>query len=245
MTEQAFTPALGRFAPTRFYDPVVTLTRERLWRALTVMHVAPRPENVIVDAGCGTGSTALLLNRTEPRAPAGQRRAQLAAGQAAQPLRGHAHPRGQLRHRDRPVRQRVHRREQPGVELVRRPRAGEADIAEEDTQVGRRRHPMPHHGRHHQRHGAVTEPGGVHHGGLTRDGDDDLESGVAVKAAVPRRPLIERLAVTDVETRRHSRRGEGARCGVHQTVMSSFAFEPAATGCVARHRRVVVWKVSR
>jgi ubiquinone/menaquinone biosynthesis C-methylase UbiE len=68
MTEQAFTPALGRFAPTRFYDPVVTLTRERLWRALTVMHVAPRPEDVIVDVGCGTGSTALLLNRTEPRA---------------------------------------------------------------------------------------------------------------------------------------------------------------------------------
>ncbi len=68
MTEQAFTPALGRFAPTRFYDPVVALTRERLWRALTVMHVAPRPEDVIVDVGCGTGSTALLLNRTEPRA---------------------------------------------------------------------------------------------------------------------------------------------------------------------------------
>ncbi|MBE3013499.1 class I SAM-dependent methyltransferase [Microbispora sp. NEAU-D428] len=68
MTEQAFTPALGRFAPTRFYDPVVTLTRELLWRALTVMHVAPRPEDLIVDVGCGTGFTALLLNRTEPRA---------------------------------------------------------------------------------------------------------------------------------------------------------------------------------
>lgn len=68
MTERAFTPALGRFASTRFYDPVITLTRERLWRALTVMHVAPRPEDVIVDVGCGTGSTALLLNRTEPRA---------------------------------------------------------------------------------------------------------------------------------------------------------------------------------
>jgi hypothetical protein len=27
MSEQAFTPAIGRFAPTRFYDPVVTLTR--------------------------------------------------------------------------------------------------------------------------------------------------------------------------------------------------------------------------
>lgn len=68
MTRQAFTPALGRFAPTRFYDPVVMLTRERLWRALTVMHAAPRPYEVIVDVGCGTGSTALLLHRIEPRA---------------------------------------------------------------------------------------------------------------------------------------------------------------------------------
>ncbi|MEV5750150.1 class I SAM-dependent methyltransferase [Actinoallomurus sp. NPDC052308] len=68
MTEQTFTPALGRFAPTRLYDPVVALTRERLWRALAVMHVAPRPDELIVDVGCGTGSTALLLNRTEPRA---------------------------------------------------------------------------------------------------------------------------------------------------------------------------------
>ncbi|MET7465632.1 class I SAM-dependent methyltransferase [Nonomuraea sp. NPDC005501] len=68
MSEQTFTPALGRFASTRFYDPVVVLTRERLWRALAVMHVAPRPDDVIVDVGCGTGSTALLLHRTEPRA---------------------------------------------------------------------------------------------------------------------------------------------------------------------------------
>jgi ubiquinone/menaquinone biosynthesis C-methylase UbiE len=68
MTEQTFTPALGRFAPARFYDAVVALTRERLWRALAVMHVAPRPEDVIVDVGCGTGSTALLINRTEPQA---------------------------------------------------------------------------------------------------------------------------------------------------------------------------------
>lgn len=60
MTE-TFTPALGRFAPTRFYDPVVALTRERLWRAMTAMHVAPGPDDVIVDVGCGTGSLALLL----------------------------------------------------------------------------------------------------------------------------------------------------------------------------------------
>jgi hypothetical protein len=31
---------MGRFAPTPFYDPVVALTRERLWRALAVMYAA-------------------------------------------------------------------------------------------------------------------------------------------------------------------------------------------------------------
>ena len=68
MTEPTFTPAAGRFAPTRFYDPVIALTRERLWRALSVMYVAPRPGDVIADVGCGTGSLALLVNRVEPRA---------------------------------------------------------------------------------------------------------------------------------------------------------------------------------
>jgi ubiquinone/menaquinone biosynthesis C-methylase UbiE len=68
MSTHDFTPAMGRFAPTRFYDPVVALTRERLWRALAAMYVAPRPGDVIADVGCGTGSLALLLNRVEPRA---------------------------------------------------------------------------------------------------------------------------------------------------------------------------------
>jgi ubiquinone/menaquinone biosynthesis C-methylase UbiE len=68
MTERTFTPALGRFAPTRFYDAVVALTRERVWRGLTVEHVAPRRDDVIVDVGCGTGSLASLLSRVEPRA---------------------------------------------------------------------------------------------------------------------------------------------------------------------------------
>jgi ubiquinone/menaquinone biosynthesis C-methylase UbiE len=68
MNEDAFTPALGRFAPTRFYDHVVALTRERLWRSLTALYVAPQPDDLIVDVGCGTGSLALLLSRVEPRA---------------------------------------------------------------------------------------------------------------------------------------------------------------------------------
>ncbi|MBN6054761.1 class I SAM-dependent methyltransferase, partial [Nonomuraea sp. RK-328] len=68
MSENTFTPALGRFAPTRFYDHAVALTRERLWRSLAAMYVAPQPDEVIVDVGCGTGSLALLLGRVEPRA---------------------------------------------------------------------------------------------------------------------------------------------------------------------------------
>jgi ubiquinone/menaquinone biosynthesis C-methylase UbiE len=68
MSTQSFTPALGRVAPARFFDYVVALTRERLWRALAAMHVAPQPGHVIADVGCGTGSLALLLNRVEPSA---------------------------------------------------------------------------------------------------------------------------------------------------------------------------------
>jgi ubiquinone/menaquinone biosynthesis C-methylase UbiE len=68
MSEHDFTPALGRIAPARFFDYVVALTRERFWRALAVMHLAPRPDDVIVDVGCGTGSLAVLLSRVEPRA---------------------------------------------------------------------------------------------------------------------------------------------------------------------------------
>lgn len=68
MTNPTFTPALGRAGLTRFYDPVVALTRERVWRGLAAAYVAPRPGDVIVDVGCGTGSLAVLLSRVEPRA---------------------------------------------------------------------------------------------------------------------------------------------------------------------------------
>jgi ubiquinone/menaquinone biosynthesis C-methylase UbiE len=68
MSTPSFTPALGRVAPAKFFDVVVALTRERLWRALAAMYVAPQPGEVIVDVGCGTGSLALLLSRVRPGA---------------------------------------------------------------------------------------------------------------------------------------------------------------------------------
>ncbi|WP_166904365.1 class I SAM-dependent methyltransferase [Mycobacterium sp. DL440] len=68
MTQKSFTPAMGRFAPNRFYDSVAALMRERLWRSLVGMHIAPRTDDVIVDVGCGTGSLALLLHRVQPQA---------------------------------------------------------------------------------------------------------------------------------------------------------------------------------
>ncbi|MFI5914744.1 class I SAM-dependent methyltransferase [Dactylosporangium sp. NPDC051541] len=68
MSDDTFTPALGRLAPTRFYDAVVALTREQRWRSLTALYVSPRPDDVIVDVGCGTGSLARLLADVEPRA---------------------------------------------------------------------------------------------------------------------------------------------------------------------------------
>lgn len=68
MSDGTFTPALGRLAPARFFDVVVALTRERLWRSLTVAHVAPRPGDVIADVGCGTGTLATLISDVEPQA---------------------------------------------------------------------------------------------------------------------------------------------------------------------------------
>ncbi|MEW2167927.1 methyltransferase domain-containing protein [Streptomyces sp. NPDC007084] len=100
MTERVFTPATGRFAPTWLYDPVAALLRERLWRGLLAMHIAPRPGDDIVDVGCGTGSLALLLHRVEPEArivgvdpdpgvlAIGRRKAARAAGIAARQTSG-------------------------------------------------------------------------------------------------------------------------------------------------------------
>ena len=64
MTAQAFTPAAGRFAPTRFYDRgVALLTRERVWRHSLLRLLDPANGEAILDVGCGTGSLAILMKQ--------------------------------------------------------------------------------------------------------------------------------------------------------------------------------------
>jgi len=68
-SSRRFTPAAGRFVPTRVYDVGLSLlTREAVWRGELVDLLAVRPEESILDVGCGTGSLAILLKRTVPSA---------------------------------------------------------------------------------------------------------------------------------------------------------------------------------
>lgn len=67
MTEQAFTPALGRAGPTSAYDRAIRFwTREGRWRPMFVKQIDPRPGERILDVGCGTGTLAVLLKQRTP-----------------------------------------------------------------------------------------------------------------------------------------------------------------------------------
>ncbi len=58
-----FTPAVPLLSA---YDPIVSLlTREGRWRSALLDQLAPRAGEVIVDAGCGTGSFLALLGRAQ------------------------------------------------------------------------------------------------------------------------------------------------------------------------------------
>jgi len=68
MSETSFTPALGRLLPSRFFDVVAALVREKVWRPMVVRSAAAGPGDLVVDVGCGTGTLALLLHEAEPAA---------------------------------------------------------------------------------------------------------------------------------------------------------------------------------
>ena len=65
--ERAFTPPLGT-GDTDDYDRTIRRwTRELRWRGAMVDLLAPRPGEMVVDVGCGTGSFAILLKKRHPR----------------------------------------------------------------------------------------------------------------------------------------------------------------------------------
>lgn len=64
-----YVPALGFDGLTRFYDPIVALTtRERTFRGALVAQAAVGSGHDILDLGCGTGTLAVWIKRTEPAA---------------------------------------------------------------------------------------------------------------------------------------------------------------------------------
>lgn len=68
-SEDNFTPALGYHWLSPLYDGAIALmTRERRWRGALLEQVAPRPDERILDVGCGTGTMTIMLKRAEPAA---------------------------------------------------------------------------------------------------------------------------------------------------------------------------------
>lgn len=67
MSVQAFTPAAGDPKYTKYYDTVIALlTREDRWRAAAIAQLELRPDDTVVDVGCGTASLAIRMKQHQP-----------------------------------------------------------------------------------------------------------------------------------------------------------------------------------
>jgi ubiquinone/menaquinone biosynthesis C-methylase UbiE len=68
-SQGGFIPALRFRALTRFYDPAIRLTtREGAFRRRLLEQAGIRPGDRVLDLGCGTGTLAVLIKQTVPRA---------------------------------------------------------------------------------------------------------------------------------------------------------------------------------
>ena len=64
-----YVPAAGLRWLLPFYDPLLALfTRETKWRGMILESLELKPNDVLVDVGCGTGTLALMAKQGTPRA---------------------------------------------------------------------------------------------------------------------------------------------------------------------------------
>lgn len=69
MSAQSFTPAAGDPKYTKYYDTVIALlTREDRWRSAAIAQLGLKPDDVVVDIGCGTASLAIMMKQWQPGA---------------------------------------------------------------------------------------------------------------------------------------------------------------------------------